>query len=868
MSKKTEGETPLIRQFNKMKAKYPDAILLFRVGDFYETFGQDAIDASKILGITLTRRANGKNPDLELAGFPHHAIDTYLPKLIMAGRRCAICEQLEDPKLAKGIVKRGIVEVVTPSLSYNDKTSDHSRNNFLASIHFGKKNIGIALLDIGTGEFYLSEGNKTEIDKLITSLSPKEFVIERKNLRLFQESFGKEHFINSFDDWVFSFDYANELLLKHFGTNSLKGFGIEDDNLGIIAAGASIHYLNDTKHSEISHVQKISNLNNNNYLWLDGFTIKNLEILSPSHEKGSSLYDIINRTKSNMGARRLQRWMVMPLLEIEEIEKRQNIVELFLNKEELSHRVGENIRTIGDLERIVAKLAYKRIQPNELIGLKNILIEANKLRENIEDEEAIRDYYKKIADFAGLVEKIESMIKEDAPNNVSKQGVIMDGVSEELDNVRDLLHNGKTYLKNIHKREIENTQIPSLRLGFNNVFGYYLEVTNTHKDKVPEEWIRKQTLTNSERYITEELKEYETKILGAEQRILELETSLYAGFVEELQVYISEIQKAAEAVSELDALYSFAEIAIENNYIRPRINSGKSIKIVDGRHPVIEKLLPMGEKYVANNLLLDPKTRQISIITGPNMSGKSAYLRQNALIILMAQMGSYVPAKSADIGIVDRIFTRVGASDNISSGESTFMVEMNEAASILNNLTDRSFVLLDEIGRGTSTYDGVSIAWSIASYIHNNRQARAKVLFATHYHELIELEKTYPRIHNLHVSVEERGKEIIFLRKIASGGSSQSFGIHVARLAGMPNSLIEEAEEILSSLEKNKNKEDISMVAEPKTEKESYQLSFIQLDDPILLEIKEDILSTDIDNLTPVEALMKLNSIKEIIEKV
>lgn len=863
MAKNNNEETPLMKQYNPIKAKYPDAILLFRVGDFYETFGQDAIDTSKILGITLTSRAG-----VELAGFPYHAVDTYLPKLILSGKRCAICEQLEDPKMVKGIVKRGITEVVTPSLSYNDKTSDHTQNNFLASIHTQKDMMGVAFLDIGTGEFYVSQGEKQEIEKLIQSLSPKEVIVQKQKLREFQESFKTDFFTNTFEDWVFTEDFANDILLKHFDVNSLRGFGVEDCNLGIIAAGACLHYLNETKHNELSHIQKISRLNNNNYVWLDKFTIANLELVYSPHPNGSTLLSVLNHTKSNMGARRLQRWIVLPLVDRKEIEKRQDIVSYFVKEDIIAENIRNSVKNIGDLERMVAKAAYGRIMPNELVQLKNVLQEIDKIKSLCNGIDALR-MQERLDICQDLIDNISKTLNQDSPNSVSKGNVIASGVDSELDELRELSYNGKDYLLKLQQRETENTGISSLKIGFNNVFGYYLEVTNSHKDKVPQQWIRKQTLTNAERYITEELKEYETKILGAESKILEIETRLYSKLLSEVLPYVKPLQINAEIISELDCLLSFAEIAIENNYVCPTINDDYSLKIVEGRHPVIEKMLPPGEVYVANDVFLDKETQQIGIITGPNMSGKSAYLRQNALIVLMAQIGSFVPAKSADIGIVDKIFTRVGASDNISSGQSTFMVEMNETASILNNLSDRSLVLLDEIGRGTSTYDGVSIAWAIASYIHDNPLYKAKVLFATHYHELIDMEGIYPRIKNFHVTVKEIGKQIIFLRKIARGGSSQSFGIHVARLAGMPKEVLDEAEEILENLEKKQKSNKKNVELKPKKKHEDpYQLSFIQLDDPLLLEIKEDILSTDIDNLTPMEALMKLNGIKKMIEKV
>ncbi len=868
MAKNIDGVTPLMKQYNAMKMKFPDAILLFRVGDFYETFGQDAIETAKILGITLTKRANGVQKDLELAGFPYHSIDTYLPKLIRAGKRCAICEQLEDPKLAKGIVKRGITEVVTPSLSYNDKTSDHSQNNFLSAIHYEKDLMGIAFLDIGTGEFYVSQGDSQEMEKLIQSLAPKEVIVQKQRLREFQERFKKDFYTNTFDDWAFSSDFANDILQKHFDVNSLKGFGIEDYPLGIIAAGACLHYLNETEHKSVSHIQRISRLNNSHYVWLDKFTILNLELVFSPHQHGSTLISVLNRTKSNMGSRHLQRWMLLPLIDRVEIEKRQDIVSYFVNHEEIANSFSESIKRIGDLERMTAKAAYGRIMPNELVHLKNVLKEIDIVKTT---SKGIKELVKSedLDICQDLIDNIEKTLSDDAKNAVAKGGVIEKGFDKELDELRELSYHGKEYLQKLQQRETLKTGITSLKIGFNNVFGYYLEVTNSHKDKVPGEWIRKQTLTNAERYITEELKEYETKILGAESKILEIETRVYNNLLTEVLPYVSALQKNSSIISEFDCLLSFSEIAIENNYVRPTINDGFSIKIVEGRHPVIEKMLPKGEPYISNDLFLDKETQQIGIITGPNMSGKSAYLRQNALIVLMAQVGSFVPAKSADIGIVDKIFTRVGASDNISSGESTFMVEMNETASILNNLSDRSLVLLDEIGRGTSTYDGVSIAWSIASYIHDNPKYRAKVLFATHYHELIDMEETYSRIKNLHVTVKEIGKQIIFLRKIARGGSSQSFGIHVARLAGMPKKVLDEAEQMLEMLEKRQKPNKPKPTSKSKQKQEDpFQLSFIQLDDPLLLEIKEDILSTDIDNLTPMEALMKLNNIKKLIEKV
>lgn len=863
MIKSDEGLTPLMRQYNLIKAKYPDAILLFRVGDFYETFNEDAIESSKILNITLTKRANSP-----LAGFPYHSIDTYLPKLVKAGKRCAICEQLEDPKLVKGIVKRGVTEVVTPALSYNEKTTEERENNFLAAIHYDKDNLGVSFLDIGTGEFVISEGKKQDMEKLIESFSPKEVLVQKQRLRLFEETFSEQYYTNCFEDWVFNLDFAYEVLQKHFGVNSLKGFGVENMPLGIIASGAIFHYLNETKHTLVSHIQKISPVNNSNYLWLDRFTIANLELISSPNNQKATLFNILNKTQSNMGARLLQRWIVLPLINKQEIEKRHSIVRTFIEKEDLSYHLAGNIRRIGDLERMIAKAAYGRIQPNEVVQLKNILKEIEQIKHNCSDFPAL-ERVKMLDSCSSLMDIIDLTLKEDSPNNVSKGDFVKKGYDQELDSIREISINAKQYLLKLQQKEAENTNIPSLKISYNNVFGYYLEVTNTHKDKVPSSWHRKQTLTNSERYITEELKDFETRILSSQSRIEEIENKIYAELLSKIIPYISTLQTNASIISELDCLLGFSFSAIENNYVCPNMNEGFALNIVGGRHPVIERMLKAGETYIANDLYLDNETQQIEIITGPNMSGKSAYLRQNALIVLMAQIGSMVSAKSCDIGIVDRIFTRVGASDNISSGESTFMVEMNETASILNNLSSRSLVLLDEIGRGTSTYDGVSIAWAIAAYLHDEK-SKAKVLFATHYHELIEMEQCYQRIKNFHVSVKEVGKDVIFLRKISLGGSSQSFGIHVAKLAGMPKDVLSLAEEILENLEKKQTNNKGKLIAKNKEKNltEGFQLSFVQLDDPILIEIKEDILNTDINNLTPMEALVKLNEIKKLIEKV
>ncbi|MDR1725471.1 MAG: DNA mismatch repair protein MutS [Bacteroidales bacterium] len=858
--------TPLMRQYNEIKAKHPDTILLFRVGDFYETFGEDAVITAKILNIVLTSRA-GDN----LAGFPFHAVDTYLPKFLKAGKKVAICEQLEDPKIARGIVKRGVTEVVTPALSYNEKTADASTNSYLASIYYEKdRHAGLALVDILTGEFYVSEGEKNEIEKLMQSFMPKEIVIQKQVLREFEEKFRDEFCIKTYEEWVFTNDFAQDLLFKQFEVNSFKGFGLEDKHLGIIAAGAALHYIEETQHTSLIHISTVSYLNNINYLWLDKFTIKNLELIVPTSEKGHSLLSILNKTQSNMGLRLLQRWLVLPLIDKKAIEQRHEIVHGFLKSEMLAKKARESIRIIGDLERVISKLAFGRIQPNELNALKTTLQEISKIKNNItlSSNNALK-IYELLDDCPELFALLNRKLNVEAPNNIAKGNTIAKGVNKELDELREILYNGKDFLANLQQKEALATDIPSLKVGFNNVYGYYIEVTRTHLHKVPSSWMRRQTLTGAERFITNELKEYETKILTAESRISELENHLYQELLTECTSFIQKLKQDAETIAQMDCLLSFAQVASENNYVKPKMNDEFSLKIIEGRHPVIEKLLPAGENYIANDVYLDRDNQQICIITGPNMSGKSAYLRQTALIVLLAQIGSFVPAKSADIGIVDKIFTRVGASDNISQGESTFMVEMNETASILNNLSDRSLVLLDEIGRGTSTYDGVSIAWAITSFIHDNPKSRAKVMFATHYHELIEMENIYERIKNYHVSVKEIGNKIIFLRKIMKGGSSQSFGIHVAQLAGMPRKVITEAETILAELEKKHKKEKYptqSKIAQ-KQSSTPYQLSFIQLDDPVLLDIKEEILSTDLDNLTPIEALNKLNNIKKLVVK-
>ncbi len=867
MAVKKDSETPLMKQYNSLKEQYPDTILLFRVGDFYETFGQDAIATSQILGITLTKRGGGD--ENELAGFPFHAIDTYLPKFLRSGKRVAICEQLEDPKSVKGLVKRGVTEVVTPSMSYNDKTDDGASNNYLCGIHYGKLFVGIAFVDISTGEFFISRGEKSEADKLFQSLSPRELVIQKKYLREFQKDHKENIYIKTYEDWVFNSDYANEILTEHFGTKSLKGFGVEECKEGIIAAAAALTYMKETLHTQISHISQISTIKSSNYLWLDKFTIRNLELISSPNENGKTLLSILNRTQSNMGLRMLQRWIVLPLLDIEQIEHRQNIVKSFIDNDTLSLNTSESLRTIGDLERIISRVAFGRIQPSELLNLKFIIREIGKLKKDFSEtgSKFLKTEAERLNPCFDLEQYLEKYISSDAPNNIAKGGAIAQGVDSELDSLRELAFNSRQVLEQLKNDECEKTGISSLKIGYNNVFGYYLEVTNTHKDKVPQEWIRKQTLANAERYITEELKELENKIITAQDRISQIENRIYNEVLTKTIQYINSLKANAHILASMDCLLSFAQIAIENNYVRPKLTEQTNITIKDGRHPVIEKSLSAGEQYISNDVYLDRDSQQICIITGPNMSGKSAYLRQTALITLMAQIGSWVPAKMAEIGIVDKIFTRVGASDNISSGESTFMVEMNEAACILNNISERSLILLDEIGRGTSTYDGVSIAWAIASYLHDNR-CKPKTLFATHYHELIDMENQYARIKNYHVKVKESGKEVIFLRKIDKGGSEQSFGIHVAKLAGMPRKVVEEAEYMLSQLENKATKaQKVAKKADSSSSK-GLQLSFIQLDDPVLSEIKDTILEVDIENLTPIESLNKLYEIKKKLEKV
>ena len=861
------AETPLMKQYNQFKSQHPDAILLFRVGDFYETFGEDAILTSQILGIVLTRRANGSASYIELAGFPHHSIDAYLPKLVRAGHRVAICEQLEDPKMTKTIVKRGVVELVTPGVSVNDKVLEQKENNFLASIFYDKKNIGIAFVDISTGEFYLSEGTREYIDKLLQNYKPSEVVILKTQISQFKESFGDKFLLAPFDDWVFTTDYANEVLLKHFQTSSLKGFGVETLTDGIIAAGAALHYLYETQNYKIQHINKIKRIEEELYVWLDRFTIRNLELVQSYNENAVTLLHILDKTQTPMGSRMLRKWLVMPLKEQVMIEERLSVVKHFVEDREGATSLLQTLHQVGDLERILSKLATGKINPREILQLCRSLRAVEQLKNSCAKSQhtALQKIAEQLNPALTLCNRIEKEINEDAPVVVSKGGVFNKGVNEDLDELLAISVNSKTILADIQKRESEATGISSLKIGFNNVFGYYLEVTNTHKDKVPECWVRKQTLTNGERYITEELKELESKILGAEDKILEIEAKLYNELTISMMDYIPMIQLDAFLVAKLDILLCFAEISVENHYVRPIFESGTAINIKNGRHPVIEKQLPPGESYIANDVYLDNDVQQIMIITGPNMSGKSALLRQTALIVLMAQIGCFVPAESARLSIVDKIFTRVGASDSLSTGESTFMVEMNETASILNNISNRSLILLDEIGRGTSTYDGVSIAWSIAEFLHEHKNYRAKVLFATHYHELNNMEKQFSRIKNYHVSVKEINNKILFLRKLEVGGSEHSFGIHVARMAGMPNQVLRRAEEVLQVLENSHSQSG----KELKIEKRSpgYQLSFIALDDPLLLDIKDQIMDTDINTLTPVEALMKLNDIKSLLTK-
>ncbi|MBQ8889931.1 MAG: DNA mismatch repair protein MutS [Bacteroidaceae bacterium] len=861
--------TPMMKQFFELKAKHPDAIMLFRCGDFYETYSEDAIVASEILGITLTKRANGQAKHVEMAGFPFHALDTYLPKLVRAGKRVAICDQLEDPKLTKKLVKRGITELVTPGVAISDNVLSYKENNFLAAVHFGKNMCGVAFLDISTGEFLTAEGPFDYIDKLLNNFAPKEVLFERGKRGMFEGNFGSKFFTFELEDWVFNESSSREKLLKHFETKNLKGFGVEHLKNGIIASGAILQYLDMTQHYQIGHITSLSRIEEDRYVRLDKFTVRSLELLGSMNDGGTSLLDVIDKTISPMGARLLKRWIVFPLKDEKPVNERLDVVEYFFREPEFKDFIEEKLHLIGDLERIVSKAAVGRISPREVVQLKVALQAIEPIKNaclNAENESLRR-----IGEHLNLCESIRDRIareiKNDPPLLVNKGGVIADGIHAELDELRQIAYSGKDYLLQMQQRESERTEIPSLKIAYNNVFGYYIEVRNTHKDKVPAEWIRKQTLVNAERYITQELKEYEEKILGAEDRILGLETKLYNDLVIALAEYIPAIQINATQIARLDCLLAFANVARENKYIRPVIDESDVIDIHQGRHPVIEKQLPIGEKYIANDVYLDSDNQQIIIITGPNMAGKSALLRQTALITLMAQIGCFVPAESARIGMVDKIFTRVGASDNISVGESTFMVEMNEAADILNNLSPRSLVLFDELGRGTSTYDGISIAWAIVEHIHEHPKAKARTLFATHYHELNEMEKSFRRIKNYNVSVKEMDGKVIFLRKLEKGGSEHSFGIHVAKLAGMPKSIVKRANIILNQLETDNRQQGIAKpTAEIASNREGFQLSFFQLDDPVLSQIRDEILHIDVDNLTPLEALNKLNEIKKIVK--
>ena len=862
--------TPMMKQFLDLKAKHPDAVMLFRCGDFYETYSTDAIVAAEILGITLTKRANGKGKTIEMAGFPHHALDTYLPKLIRAGKRVAICDQLEDPKLTKKLVKRGITELVTPGVSINDNVLNYRENNFLAAVHFGKGACGVAFLDISTGEFLTAEGPFDYVDKLLNNFAPKEVLFERGRRGMFEGNFGSKFFTFELEDWVFTETTAREKLLKHFEVKNLKGFGVEHLKNGIIASGAILQYLIMTQHTQIGHITSLARIEEDKYVRLDKFTVRSLELMGSMNDGGSSLLNVIDKTISPMGARLLKRWMVFPLKDVQPINERLNVVEYFFRKPDFKELIEEQLHLIGDLERIISKVAVGRVSPREVVALKVALQAIEPIKEACMDADnaSLNHIGEQLNICRSIRDRIDKEINNDPPLLINKGGVIKPGVNAELDELRRIAYSGKDYLLQVQQRESELTGIPSLKIGYNNVFGYYIEVRNVHKDKVPQEWIRKQTLVNAERYITQELKEYEEKILGAEDKILVLETQLYTELVQSLSEFIPAIQIDANQIARLDCLLSFATAARENNYIRPVISDDEVWERHQGQHPVIEKQHPIGEKYIANDVMLDSSTQQIIIITGPNMAGKSALLRQTALITLMAQIGSFVPAESAHIGLVDKIFTRVGASDNISVGESTFMVEMNEAADILNNLSSRSLVLFDELGRGTSTYDGISIAWAIVEYIHEHPRAKARTLFATHYHELNEMEKSFKRIKNYNVSVKEVDNKVIFLRKLERGGSEHSFGIHVAKMAGMPKSIVKRADDILKQLETDNRQQGISgkpMVEVGET-RGGMQLSFFQLDDPILCQIRDEILNLDVNNLTPLEALNKLNDIKRIVK--
>jgi DNA mismatch repair protein MutS len=866
---KSEGkkETPLMKQYNAIKKKYPDAMLLFRVGDFYETFGEDAKKAAQVLGIVLTKRGAGSETETALAGFPHHSLHTYLPKLVKAGMRVAICDQLEDPKMTKTIVKRGVTELVTPGVSLNDEVLQSKSNNFLAAIHFERNQLGISFLDVSTGEFLVAQGTLSMIDKLLQNFSPSEVLVQKQFKQAFLTHFENRYHAFYLDDWVFQESFATETLQNHFDVKSLKGFGIQDIAYGIIAAGAVMFYLSETQHHQLKHIQTISRIAEDNYVWMDRFTIRNLELYNPNAINAVTLLDVIDKTISPMGGRLLKRWLALPLKKIDEIKNRHELVKFFINSDAYFEIVNYQIKQISDLERLISKVATAKVSPKEVIDLKNSLKAILPIKEASEKSSntTVQIFGKKLHTCTILIDKITEILFENAPVNILKGNAIGKGVHQELDDLRAISSSGKEYLENVQQREIQKTGISSLKISFNNVFGYYIEVRNTHKDKVPENWIRKQTLVNAERYITEELKEYETKILGAEEKIQALEQQIFSDLIQYIIQFVNPIQENAQTIATLDCLLSFAKLAIDNNYVCPIMDESTDLEIKNGRHPVIEKQLPIDQQYIANDVILNRNQQQIIMITGPNMSGKSAILRQTALIVLLAQMGSYVPAQHAKIGIVDKIFTRVGASDNISMGESTFMVEMNETAAILNNISERSLILLDEIGRGTSTYDGISIAWAIAEFLHEH-PSKAKTLFATHYHELNEMTATFERIKNYNVSVKELKDSIIFLRKLIAGGSNHSFGIHVAKLAGMPSMVIHRANKILAQLEKNNTNAAVKKTLK-ETQHQEMQLSFFQLDDPLLENIREEILATNIDTLTPIEALMKLNDIKRMLLK-
>ena len=859
--------TPLMKQYNAIKTRYPDAMLLFRVGDFYETFGDDAKKAAGILGITLTKRGAGSETETALAGFPHHSLNTYLPKLVKAGMRVAICDQLEDPKMTKSIVKRGVTELITPGVSLNDEVLQSKTNNFLAAVHFNKKQLGISFLDVSTGEYLVAQGNTEYIDKLLQNFNPSEVLVQKQNKQQFLELFENRYYTFYLDDWVFQPEYANETLQNHFEVKNLKGFGIQDLKNGIVAAGAVLYYLSETQHNHLKHIQNIQRIAEDNYIWMDRFTVRNLELYTPNSINAVTLLDVIDKTISPMGGRLLKRWLALPLKNLDEIKKRHQLVKFFIDSDDFSQTVSYQLKQISDLERLISKVATGKASPREIVLLKDSLKAILPIKASAEKSknETVIELGNQLHTCTDLITKISETLFDNAPVNINKGNAIATGVHQELDELRAISSSGKQYLDEMLARETEKTGISSLKISFNSVFGYYIEVRNTHKDKVPEEWIRKQTLVSAERYITEELKEYEAKILGAEEKIQKLEQTIFSKLLQYIIQFVPIVQENAQVIAKIDCLLSFSVLAIDNNYVRPQMDESSDLEIKNGRHPVIEKQVPIDQPYIANDVVLNRTQQQIIMITGPNMSGKSAILRQTALIVLLAQMGSYVPAQNAKIGIVDKIFTRVGASDNISMGESTFMVEMNETASILNNLSERSLVLLDEIGRGTSTYDGISIAWAISEFLHEH-PSKAKTLFATHYHELNEMTATFERIKNFNVSVKELKESIIFLRKLVSGGSNHSFGIHVAKLAGMPNAVVHRANKILSKLEKNNKNSEVKEVLK-QTQHEEMQLSFFQLDDPLLENIKEEILATNIDTLTPIEALMKLNEIKRMLIK-